>query len=227
MNKVPSWQGAFEMRLFYNIIMKVTANNSPRFDKRTGTYFLDYYIPKWRWGEFDEKQTSFSQNLLRYKNNDDNKVWADYTVDLMNALAFIAEKRLHSASEIYMVAVPCSNPRKQSTMKKTIRNIAQLSDDGAVELFTGCRKRMIDASDLIIRQSFVQAAHLSTESRPGINEHMASMKVTRDPVRPNAGYVIMDDIVTRGTQISACNLLLRNAGVPKMYIERLVIGRTI
>ncbi len=207
--------------------MNTSGNNSPHFDKRTGTYFLDYYIPKWRWGEFNEEQTSFSQNLLRYKNNDDNKVWADYTVDLMNALAYIAEKRLYSASVIYMVSVPCSNPRKQSTMRKTIHRIAQLSDDGAVELFTGCRKRMVDASDLIIRQSFVQAAHLSTESRPGFEEHLASMRVTRNPVKVGAGYIIMDDIVTRGTQISVCNQLLRNAGVAKMFIEHLVIGRTI
>ena len=207
--------------------MKAYQNNSPHFDKRTGTYFLDYYIPKWRWGEFSEEQTAFSQNLLSYKNNDDNTVWADYTVDLMNALAYIADKRLHSTSEIYMVAVPCSNPRKRSTMMKTIRKIAQLSDDGAVDLFTGCKKRMVDASDLIIRQSFVQAAHLSTETRPGFDEHLASMRVTKDPAKLGVGYVIMDDIVTRGTQISVCNQLLRNAGVAEMFIEQLVIGRTI
>lgn len=207
--------------------MGARGNNSPHFDKRTETFFLDYYIPKWRWGEFSDGEIAFSRNLLRYKDNADDKVWADYTVELMNILAYIAENRLHGASEIYMVAVPCSNPRKQSTMRKTIHQIAKLSDDGTVELFTGCKKPMRDASDLIIRQSYVQAAHLSTESRPGFEEHLASMRVTRQPVRARAGYVIMDDIVTRGTQISACNQLLRNAGVVKMFIERLVIGRTI
>ena len=207
--------------------MGARGNNSPHFDKRTETFFLDYYIPKWRWGDFSDGEIAFSRNLLRYKDNADDKVWADYTVELMNALAYIADKKLYSASEIFMVSVPCSNPRKQSTMRKTIHRIAELSNDGAVELFTGCKKPMRDASDLIIRQSYVQAAHLSTESRPGFEEHLASMKVTRQPVRPGAGYVIMDDIVTRGTQISACNQLLRNAGVVKMFIERLVIGRTI
>lgn len=199
----------------------------PMQDDSTGVFYLDHYIPKRYWQYFNEDKLAFSQNLLIYKNNANNNIWANYTLDLMNALAYIAENRLWCAMEIHMVAVPSSNPVKQSTMKKTINKIAELSDDGTVERLTQCKKPMRNAAGLIVRQNYVQAAHLSTDQRPSFQEHVDSMRLCKQPNRANIGYVIMDDILTTGTQMNACNYLLSQAGVNPMFIEHLVIGRTI
>jgi hypothetical protein len=97
----------------------------------------------------------------------------------MNALAYIAEKRFESLSAVYMVAVPCSKPWIESTMKRSIHRIAALSSDGAVELFTKCSIPFIDAADLIIRIDPVDTSHFigTGGERPGYKEHLASMMI--------------------------------------------------
>lgn len=202
-------------------------NNQVPFDNMTGTYFLDYYIRKDDWADLPESNTAFSRNLLDFKNNANEKVWASYTVDLMKALAYISERQLRRVDSVYMVTVPSSDPLKQVTMKKTVKELAKMSADGTIELFTHCAKQFLDDSNLIMRIKPIKTAHLSGRNRPGVVDHINSMALQiRSDYSKDAGYVIMDDIVTRGTQMQACYMLLRRAGINKENIARLAIGKT-
>ena len=198
-------------------------------DKRTGSYYLDYYIKSSLQSYYSEEELEFTKRLYKYKDyvgliNRD--IWADFTIELMRGIAQIDEKAFWRFREIHLVAVPRSHPKKYSPMADSIKMIARLSKDGA----SGCKRPLIDKSDLIIRSKPIRESHKSGyygAKRPDIPAHMASMSLTSEVSKNGVLYIIMDDIVTSGNSLWACANLLMVDGVPRDNIRFLAIGRTL
>lgn len=68
---------------------------------------------------------------------------------------------------------------------------------------------------LIERHTTIRKSSIPGQSRPNVAEHIATFRVTNDNGDPlPLGIVLVDDVVTRGTQMAACAKLLRDAGWP-------------
>lgn len=194
-------------------------------DPDTRTYYIHKYYPQRNWESLNDEDLETCHRLLYYKNHSDNKAYGYFTFDLMYALARIVDKSF-KRSCIYLTCVPCSDPNKRSTMMKSINMIAKMSEDGTVESFTKCSIPFYDASNLLKRTVPVKAAHKSME-RPELKDHIKSISIADiGSDDRKAGYVILDDIVTTGIQMHACNYLLRSNGVEARNIIQLAIGRT-
>ncbi len=194
-------------------------------DQDTCTYYIHKYYPQRDWESLDDQNLETCKRLLYYKNHSDKKAYGYFTFDIMDALANIV---IHTFKRhcIYLVCVPCSNPNKQSTMMESINLISRMSSDGTVKSFTKCDIPFYDASGLIIRKEPLKSAHTSLE-RPSLKDHIRTMEISNnDLLSYSAGYVILDDIVTSGTQMHACNHLLRSRGIEASNIIQLAIGRT-
>lgn len=199
-------------------------------DKQTGAYYLDYYIKSRLQSYYSEDELEFTKRLYKYKDYvglSNRDVWADFTIELMQGIVKIDEKIPFRFKEIHLVAVPRSHPGKYSPMADSIKMIAKLSKDGAA---AGCKRPLIDKSDLIVRSTPIREAHKSAYyggRRPDIPTHMASMSITSNVNTSGVLYIIMDDIVSSGNSLWACANLLMVAGVPKNNIRFLAIGRTL
>ena len=194
-------------------------------DLETNSYYIHkYYSPKF-WDYLSNQDREISSRLLDYKDQRNNKAYGYFTYDLMSALAAIAENDFQR-NRLLLVSVPCSDPNKVPTTSKSIEMIAKMSADGTVKSFTQCNIPFIDASNLLMRTEAIRSAHKSND-RPKLKDHIRTISLTtNESLKSNAGYVIIDDIVTTGTQMQACNHILRSGGVKARNIIQLAIGKT-
>ena len=190
---------------------------------------MDYYIKSSLQGYYSEEELEFTKRLYKYKDyrgRSDRDIWADFTIELMQGIGKIEEKVPLRLREFHLVAVPRSHPQKFNPMAESIKMIGKLSSDGT----SGCKRPLIDKSDLIERTTPIREAHKSAyygERRPDIPDHMASMRITSNVNTSGVLYIIMDDIVSSGSSLWACANLLMIDGVPKNNIRFLTIGRTL
>ena len=194
-------------------------------DQEANSYYIHkYYSPKF-WDLLNDQDRNTSNQLLDYKDQRNNKAYGYFTYDLMEALAEIVEKG-YQRDRLLLVSVPCSDPKKVPTTSKSIEMIAKMSADGTVKSFTQCKTPFIDASNLLVRTEPIRSAHKS-DDRPKLKDHIRTISLTtNDSLKSNDGYIIIDDIVTTGTQMQACNHILRSGGVEARNIIQLAIGRT-
>lgn len=194
-----------------------------------GTYYLGDYIPSRRWSEFSDDDLSFTKNILIFKNYNggaNRKVWADFTIELMGAIAEILDDAPCWIKEVHMVAAPRSSADKHSAMADSIKMISRISEDGA----SGCKVPLTNKSGLIIRQYSIKSSHMSSyygDRRPGIDDHIFSMHITEKVCKRNVLYLVMDDIITSGNTLMGCYNKLIMTGVDKRNIKFLTIGKTI
>lgn len=194
-------------------------------DQEANSYFIHkYYSPKF-WDLLSDQDRNISNQLLDYKDQRNNKAYGYFTYDLMEALAEIVKKGFQR-DRLLLVSVPCSNPNKLPTTSKSIEMLAKMSADGTVESFTQCNIPFLDASNLLIRIEPIRSAHQST-NRPKLRDHIRTIGITSNEVpKNNAGFVIIDDIVTTGTQMQACKHILQSNGVEARNIVQLAVGKT-
>ena len=88
----------------------------------------------------------------------------------------------------------------------------------------------LNGSRALIRTIDVNASHLAHgDGRTTIYEHIASIQCrlrTDNMELKKLYYILIDDIITTGTTMDACEKILSRV-VPKENIIRLAIGRTI
>ena len=204
-----------------------------RYDDETSTLFLYEYIPSRFWSTCEEYELIETNNILKYKSFMDEKDKENYpivvafTFDLLNALAAISKNQLKRPKGLVMISVPRSDPEKESTISHSIRLIAKLSADGVAKTNSDCRSPLIDASSLIKRTRYLDPVHKGA-ARRDIESQINSMAITYNGrLKNDVGYVIIDDIVTSGTQMKACRQLLQSKGVMSHNIVQLAIGRTV
>lgn len=199
----------------------------------SNTFYLYEYIPSRYWNICSEEQYRETQRILTYKNyaeskrREDRPVFVNYTFDLMDALSEISKKYLRRPKGLVLIAIPRSIPNKTSTMMESIGMISALSEQGVAKSNSQCETPLIDASKLIVRTKPLPPAHLSAEAREYVNQKNSMQVTTRERLKNDVGYVLMDDIITSGTQMSVCKALLQERGVAKHNIVQLAIGKTI
>ena len=194
------------------------------YDARTNCFYIQKYIPRWKvkngesyYSDFDIK---CSEDLLLYKQYD-SRLSVFYTMKIKEAVEQIAFKKNFGEIPVVLVAIPASKHDKKSNVAISIEKIAEEKSDFI---------NWLDGSRALIRTIDVNASHLSHgDGRTTIYEHIASIQCrlrTDNMELKKLYYILIDDIITTGTTMDACEIILSRV-VPKENIIRLAIGRTI
>lgn len=197
------------------------------YDVKTNCYYIQKYIPRWRIDSMRENYSDFdircSENLLLFKQEycKDHKIFSFYSIKIMEAIEQIAIKNKFGVVPVVLVAIPASKCDKKSNIAFSIEKITKERSDYI---------NWVDGRLALIRTTDVNTSHLSCGTeRTTIYEHIESIKcnLRRDnPELRKWYYILIDDIITTGTTMDACEKILSQV-VPKENIIRLAIGRTI
>ncbi len=184
-------------------------------NKEYGVYYGYNYYPKRRYGWTEE-----SQKILDYKDGKENAV-EEMTDDFSKIIASITNKSTNPY--VALVAVPTSKVNKTSSVRKSITRIAKRYG------------RTFDCGDMLVRNTNILSAHEAGGFcyRPTRQMHIDTISFNKPEVfggnitYSNTTFILMDDVCTLGTQLSACEEILMKNGVPPQNIKKVVLAKTV
>ena len=186
-------------------------------------YYLHDYIPTRRFNEFQECQNQLSRDIWSYKDGNIEQI-ERFANELIQAITIITNEI--NTNNIALVAVPPSKVGKYSPVVESIRLINNWSQMGIIERKFGYYKNIADYSGLLTRVRDVRTSHEG--SRATYNDHINSIACARGKLSHLwSTFIIIDDVVTKGTHMEACKDILLNHGAIDRYIVRLAIAKTI
>ena len=125
-------------------------------------------------------------------------------------------------NRIALVPVPRSLMYKESTIAIKLMNIIGILEEDPLDFTV-----YYDCTGLIFRGSQCQTSH-SSNIRPTFEEQFLSLKFDNDKiVKEDVIYILVDDIVTRGITLKACEQHLSDNGIPKDKILKFAVAKTI
>ena len=196
------------------------------YDVKTNCYYIQKYIPWWKidsmWENYSDFDIRCSENLLLFKQEycKDYKIFSFYSIKIMEAIEQIAIKNKFGMEQVMLVAVPSSKHDKESNIARSIKVISSRNSSYV---------NWSDRSGILTRTVDINSSHLSSGNRPTLYTHMASIECrfnTDDLELKNTYYILIDDIITTGTTMDACEKILSQI-VPREKIIKLAIGRTV
>lgn len=170
------------------------------FKQYKDVHYLDYYHPYRIYGDKNPDFNDFSGSILNLKENKD--IDTQIFFQKMNV-------GLYSGNVVICV-VPSSNSNKvDSGIKKLAQKFANFGDriDG-----TSCLRR---------HTSVPKAAHGGSRD---VETHLRSIEVTNNVIIRDREVILLDDVCTSGSSLTACEILLKNAGASNVH--KVVIGLT-
>lgn len=192
-------------------------------------YYLHEYIPKKNWNEYDLNSIEMSKKLLEYKNDNNDDTFNLFTIELMEAIAYLSNNVMGNEVEnIALVPVPPSKVYKHesNTIRKSINCINKLYELGNRSSLFGCSKKFVNHIDLLKRVWDVPTSHL--ERRPHRNEHIKSIECSKNNLsKEYVTFILIDDITTTGNIMNVCQQILIKHWAVKRYIYKLAIAETI
>jgi len=180
-------------------------------------YLFDY-VPKRLFQYVSPKEAAISNSIWEFKEKTNHKLYTDYSKLLEVTIKDIA--RQLRCEKVWIVAVPPSAPGKKSTVALSIKSICSNKHVTGLPVF-------IDKSELLQRVASIPSAHLSFGKRPNHADHMSTMRCFSDTIPQDTFILIIDDVYTRGVQMSACVNMLVEKGAQEKNILPLVLAKTV
>lgn len=165
-----------------------------------------------------EKDQRISEEILKYKNGVESTV-RKFTDELYDAVLSIIGN-LFSSGPVWLIAVPSSQASKKPQAAKSVTDIAFRYCDEHTDRW------VLDKTAHLYRKTSIMSAHLSNK-RPSIQTQKETMLFDVEYVHKDVSIILIDDVVTVGTTMTACRELLMDAGVSKDNIKGLTIGKTV
>ena len=226
---------------FVNSIVDMDMENcgliSDNIKKQFGVYYLFDYITSKRDKNKDLRFNSLSQEILNYKTYNPEKSdryekeFNYFTEELMKVISELSNTVINdNINKLALVCVPSSTTDrdKSASIRESINCIENWYNSEIAKSKFKCEKEIINCSNLLIRFSNVNTAHLS-ERRPSYIEHINSIKCDENEIlnMDDVAFIILDDITTRGTIMNACEDILIKNGVNKKNIYKFALFKTL
>ena len=212
-----------------NDFRKRSTRNSKGFDKNKDSlkisdrnvYYIYDYISNKNISNSDSDLLQMRERILEYKNHDFDQVEL-FTKDLMDAILYLEDNIIHNdVKDIYMIPVPCSKVDKQNVVKKSINIIERWVNQEK----SNSKQNLINYNELLKRKYDVKSSHLGNHLTK--KEQIDSISCSKQLSNENSVYLLLDDITTTGTIMSACEEILINNGAKSDEIYKLVVGKTL
>lgn len=192
-------------------------------------YYLYKYLPISCYNRVPEdfkknKVISYYKNcsneILSYKNNDNQKIYNNFTYKLMYAVVNLLDVVFKDIEKIALVSVPSSNPDNVPQTKTSVNIIEKIFKESNLE-------NILDSkyNNIIVRNEKILSQKESMD-KWDIDSQKNSLSCEKN-LPESIGFIILDDIVTTGTTISACKELLISNGANEKNIVGLTIAETI
>ena len=161
-----------------------------------------------------------SNEILSYKNNDNQKIYNNFTYKLMYAVVNLLDVVFKDIEKIALVSVPSSNPDNVPQTKTSVNIIEKIFKESNLE-------NILDSkyNNIIVRNEKILSQKESM-NKWDIDRQKNSLSCEKN-LPESIGFIILDDIVTTGTTISACKELLISNGANEKNIVGLTIAETI
>ncbi|TCI28207.1 phosphoribosyltransferase [Exiguobacterium sp. SL-10] len=170
------------------------------FKKYTDVYYVDYYHPYRIHGEKNPNFNNFSGSILNLKENRDQDI-QDFFLLMNHGL---------SSDNVVICVVPSSDSNKvDSGIKKLAQKFVSFG-------------RRIDGTACLQRHTSVPKA--SRGGSRDVETHLSSIEVTNNVIIRNREVILLDDVCTSGSSLTACETLLKRAGASNVY--KVVLGLT-
>ena len=204
---------------------------SENIKKQFGVYYLyDYYTKN------NDELESLNRKIWNYKDYKEYEIFYEeefnyFTEKLMEGISELSNQVIpNKIKKIALVSVPSSTIERDefATIRESINCIENWYACGKTESKFGCKKEIINCSNLLVRSSDLYPSHLS-DNRPSYGQHMNSIKCKYNEILKmnDVAFIILDDISTRGTIMNACEDILIENGVNQKNIYKFAIFKTI
>lgn len=192
-------------------------------------YYLYKYLPiscynrvpeDFKKNELIRRYKNCSNEILSYKNNDNQKIYNNFTYKLMYAVVNLLDVVFKDIEKIALVSVPSSNPDNVPQTKTSVNIIEKIFKESNLE-------NILDSkyNNIIVRNEKILSQKESMD-KWDIDRQKNSLSCEKN-LPESIGFIILDDIVTTGTTISACKELLISNGANEKNIVGLTIAETI
>lgn len=192
-------------------------------------YYLYKYLPiscynrvpeDFKKNELIRRYKNCSNEILSYKNNDNQKIYNNFTYKLMYAVVNLLDVVFKDIEKITLVSVPSSNPDNVPQTKTSVNIIEKIFKESNLE-------NILDSkyNNIIARNEKIFSQKESMD-KWDIDRQKNSLSCEKN-LPESIGFIILDDIVTTGTTISACKELLISNGANEKNIVGLTIAETI
>lgn len=192
-------------------------------------YYLYKYLPiscynrvpeDFKKNELIRRYKNCSNEILSYKNNDNQKIYNNFTYKLMYAVVNLLDVVFKDIEKIALVSVPSSNPDNVPQTKTSVNIIEKIFKESNLE-------NILDSkyNNIIVRNEKILSQKESMD-KWDIDRQKNSLSCEKN-LPKSIGFIILDDIVTTGTTISACKELLISNGANEKNIVGLTIAETI
>ena len=192
-------------------------------------YYLYKYLPiscynrvpeDFKKNELIRRYKNCSNEILSYKNNDNQKIYNNFTYKLMYAVVNLLDVVFKDIEKIALVSVPSSNPDNVPQTKTSVNIIEKTFKESNLE-------NILDSkyNNIIVRNEKILSQKESMD-KWDIDRQKNSLSCEKN-LPESIGFIILDDIVTTGTTISACKELLISNGANEKNIVGLTIAETI
>lgn len=211
-------------------------NSDIKFDEVSKVYYYFDYFPKnlvikEEVQELYENSIELSQNLLVYKNNNDEQVFGYFTNILEKSiLDLVINKKIKYLDKIGLVVVPSSTVNKISAVTESIREICKRFEEGVYSRVLGANIKILDYSNLLKRTHSITKSHLAKtgNDRASYEENQESLLCGKNRLSGEwCHFILIDDILTRGVTMKSCYDLLLANGAKEIYLTKLVLAKTI
>lgn len=192
-------------------------------------YYLYKYLPiscynrvpeDFKKNELIRRYKNCSNEILSYKNNDNQKIYNNFTYKLMYAVVNLLDVVFKDIEKIALVSVPSSNPDNVPQTKTSVNIIEKIFKESNLENILDLKY-----NNIIVRNEKILSQKESMD-KWDIDRQKNSLSCEKN-LPESIGFIILDDIVTTGTTISACKELLISNGANEKNIVGLTIAETI
>ena len=168
-------------------------------------------------------QCQVSRDIWSYKDGNPEQI-ERFANELMQAITSVTDSI--NTNNLALVAIPPSKVGKYSPVAESIQLIQKWAQDGTLKTKFGCTKNVADYSARLTRVQDVNTSHEGP--RATYEDHINSIACGRNKLSHLwSTFIIIDDVVTRGTHMDACKDILIKNGAIDRYIVRLAIARTV
>lgn len=178
-----------------------------KFNSLPNIFYLGFYHPLYNYYEdcYEDNEyfNEYSQKILELKNS------------VHEAIRFFTKEldRIIDDEEVVITAVPSSD--------------ATCTSSGIVDLskqLLQCKRNFIDGTSCIKRVKSIPKQSQSSEKRTK-KRHKDSIEIQNQSIIKDRRVIILDDVLTTGNTVKACQELLIETGAKEVKI--IVLGKTI
>ena len=179
----------------------------------------DYFPSRYMYYNDHRNYRLLSEDVLKFKAGDIGAV-EKFTDELCEAIEEII-RICEPKCPVWLIGVPSSQQENGSQTARSISQICKVLNDDKWSLGIP----ILDKTSVLRRIRSIPKSHLSY-IRPSVDDQFKSLSFLCDEIPDEVLVILVDDIVTKGTTMTACRQVLSDGGIDKDNIIGLTICKT-